>query len=204
MTGDLPSEEDVATDWPELTLVDRLARTVEMVGGAEALAEAAEVSRSTVYRWLKGEAEPTALNRRRIEGKVGLPAGALVRGLEETQRPGPRPPPAPQVVEVPAFEPVSPERDGWAEGAAVDRFYFAAEAVRRLSPAGPLVAIRTVGNVLQPQLPDGDWAIVDTGERRIVSGRLYALTLEGRLLLRRVLDEPAGLWCWRATTCSRR
>ena len=59
--------------------------------------------------------------------------------------------------------------------------------------AGLARLVRVKGPAMRPTYNDGDLLLVDTGQRRIHQSQVYALRLDGRLLVNRLELRPGGL-----------
>jgi hypothetical protein len=63
----------------------------------------------------------------------------------------------------------------------------------RLCRSGRMVCLKMSGPHLEPTIRDGDWVFIDQGKRRVYSGALYALGLDGAVLIRRIEQWPQGV-----------
>ena len=70
---------------------------------------------------------------------------------------------------------------------------FRAEWIRkmRLSPA-KLVAFMASGDSMEPRIQDGDALVIDTSQRQIMDGKVYALYYEGGERVKRLFKKPDG------------
>lgn len=53
--------------------------------------------------------------------------------------------------------------------------------------------IDVTGDSMEPTLRDGDTLLVDTGDAKILDGRIYVVTLHDELLVKRVRKAPHGI-----------
>jgi phage repressor protein C with HTH and peptisase S24 domain len=59
--------------------------------------------------------------------------------------------------------------------------------------AGDLLAITVRGESMEPSLFDGDVIVVNTGDKTLVDGAVYAVNYEGEVVVKRMMRD-AGMW----------
>ncbi|WPC72953.1 XRE family transcriptional regulator [Vibrio porteresiae] len=73
------------------------------------------------------------------------------------------------------------------------RLRFAKSTLRRynVSPENA-VCVAVHGNSMEPVLPDGSTVGIDTGDKRLVDGKIFAINHNGELFIKRLYKLPGG------------
>jgi phage repressor protein C with HTH and peptisase S24 domain len=59
--------------------------------------------------------------------------------------------------------------------------------------ASNLVAMKVKGDSMYPSLKEGNTVVINTADRKVVDGQLYAVNYDGKALVKR-LERDAGVW----------
>lgn len=179
-------------------------------------ARATGIAPTSVSRMLKDDSsehrkrigDDTAL---KIEDKLGLPPGTMLhpvlvsrgeRVASTTRDRMPTSVPLNNNPEYPAIPRVHFKLAAGVSGFAVEFIEQDAAPIvfrrdwyesRGLDPH-LLFAINVAGQSMEPTLWDGDTVVVNTGERRPIDGRVYAVNYEGELVIKRLLRDEGAWW----------
>jgi phage repressor protein C with HTH and peptisase S24 domain len=79
-------------------------------------------------------------------------------------------------------------------GGEIEGFYsFRREWLRRKGRSGQMVLMDVFGNSMEPEIREGDTALVDQSQKDIIAGGIYAVGLEDTVMLKRVEKRPGTL-----------
>jgi phage repressor protein C with HTH and peptisase S24 domain len=57
-----------------------------------------------------------------------------------------------------------------------------------------LIAISVIGDSMEPRLFEGDVVVINTADRRMVDGEVYAVNYEGEAVIKRLVRERGEWW----------
>ncbi|MCJ2050865.1 helix-turn-helix transcriptional regulator [Methylobacterium sp. J-070] len=188
----------IAAEPPTLLAVaERLNQAVTAAGGRRAVSEAADVPLSSLDRYLAAKSEAPSLTLARLARACGTSVDALLTGAEAA--PALRPARAngrgehggDDLVRVPFLGVRASAGQGRAslpaETAADAHFLFSRAWLRSLGVAPDRAELlRAQGDSMDPTLQDGDLMLVDRGFGEPVHGKIYALVVDGLVLVKRV------------------
>lgn len=193
MTEDL---ELVAEFEADEGLRRRLGQLLARFDTRKSAAEVAQKSVDQLQAYLKGRSAVPLLPIARLCAAKGVSLdwlasgqdnGTLVAGFGEAEAGSYLA--EPPVVLVPAYRPKgSAQEDATAELALSPLF------VREVLGSAPdrLVTVQVSGNAMAPTVGDRDLLVVDSSDRRLSDGCLYALDTGGEPLVRRVARQATG------------
>ncbi|MFW5488303.1 MAG: LexA family transcriptional regulator [Desulfovibrio sp.] len=79
-------------------------------------------------------------------------------------------------------------------GGDIEGFYsFRREWLRRKGNSGRMVLMDVFGNSMEPEIREGDTALLDQAQKDIIAGGIYAVGLEDTVMLKRVEKRPGVL-----------
>ncbi len=79
-------------------------------------------------------------------------------------------------------------------GSDIEGFYsFRREWLRRKGNSGRMVLMDVFGNSMEPEIREGDTALLDQAQKDIIAGGIYAVGLEDTVMLKRVEKRPGVL-----------
>lgn len=183
-------EHDEATRGPD-TLPGRIRECARRVGSGDALARKTGIPRGTLESYLTGNSEPKAGRLLSIARAAGVNLDWLVAGdgvghVAETARGYAMD--APYQVAVYAST-IDDTDAGWPQGAAA----LGTTTVPRDGMAGTQLAALVVrGDAMYPTLCPGDIVTVDCQSAAQTGEGLYALVLEGNVVVRRLRPAAGG------------
>ena len=185
------------------SVADRLLQAVTAAGGRRAVSEAADVPLTSLDRYLSAKSEAPSLTLARIARACGTNVDALLT-VAEAAPPHPDFNPAPvpvraraasrggdDLVRVPFLGVRASAGQGRAslpaDTAADSHFLFSRAWLRSLGVAPDQAELlRAQGDSMDPTLQDGDLMLVDRGFGEPVHGKIYALVVDGLVLVKRV------------------
>lgn len=65
---------------------------------------------------------------------------------------------------------------------------------RRGIPADKAVLIDVKGDSMEPRFKAGDTLLIDTSDTELLDGKVYVVSFQDELLVKRIQKEPAGIW----------
>lgn len=160
----------------------------------EALAKAIGVSMRTLQEHERGATIPKIGPLRRL-ADLGFDPTWFVTGREgqepsRTPVPVAPPPLPPETVSIPHYAVQLSAGNGRpaAEFEDLERLVLPAAWVRRVfgRPAAHLVLAGAAGTSMEPTIRDRDLLVVDTADRKLTAGRIYALVVGDTLLVKRI------------------
>ncbi|GEM_PF-2672530 len=188
------------TELPAFDLVFARLRAATELKNQQDLAQALGITPPTVTDAKKRGAFPLEWAYRLAQAfslsldRLLTPEDADPPGVREPA-PGPWPrAPHPGIHLVPAILPRIDARSGLPLADSGDPgLPFGRETLARLGTPGMMVTLRVAGRALEPELRDGDTALVDTARTRPEPGRYFALAVGGAIVLRLVEAADRGL-----------
>ncbi len=158
----------------------RLKTIVDQQESAEAFAERVGVSASALRKWLKGLAEPSRERLIALAETGGVSVEWLATGVEPT-------------TVVAGKEEFVSSPFSYADQ-ITDSVKLGDDWIRRDLGLNPdrLLLIRTMDEMQELSLHEGDFVLVDTGDTRIRNNVVYLLEINGDLLVRRIRKRLDG------------
>lgn len=177
-------------------VADRLSRFVAEAGGRRVVAEAADVPLSSLDRYLSAKSEAPSLTLARIAQACGTSVDAILYGTEMqpnalTKMTPPEPIDGADFVRVPFLEVRASAGRGRAslpaETVAAEHFLFSRSWLRSLGVVPESAELlQAQGDSMYPTIHDGDLMLVDRGYGEVVHGKIYALVVNGLVIVKRV------------------
>lgn len=180
-------------------VAERLRRLVEDAGGRKAVSEAADVPISSLDRYLAAKSEAPSLTLGRIARACGTSVDAILYGangrtlvmIEAKRVPAAEPINEAAFVRVPFLEVRASAGAGRAslpaETVAAEQFLFSRAWLRSLGVvADRAELLQAQGDSMYPTIHDGDLMLIDRGYGEVVHGKIYALVVNGLVIVKRV------------------
>jgi transcriptional regulator with XRE-family HTH domain len=164
----------------------RLRESVERVGSVNGLAKGAGVSEGALRKWLQGDSEPTRERLMALARAAGVNVAWLAAGTGPRDRAG-------QADVAPlegylALDPVA----GEPEGGSRTRLAFGMAWVDAHGGAAQLGLTTMPDDSMAPLLRAGATLVLQRATEGIYRDGIYALILDGALLVRRLQRLPGG------------
>ena len=180
-------------------------------GNQSEMARYIGVSPQAVQKWVAGESEPRGKNLDLAAEFLGVTPAHLKFGIVLDQHPGDAVAIPPGMMRVRA---VGDDDPGMTQIMKVTLKVQAGITGFRVEPehhdgktmsvptdwvinerfvASDLLAIGVRGESMEPSLYDGDVIVVNTGDKKLVDGSVYAINYEGEVVVKR-LTRDAGMW----------
>ena len=178
-------------------------------GNQSEMARYIGVSPQAVQKWVAGDSEPRGKNLDAAAAFLGVTPAHLKFGIVMDQHPTQVPPPGTMAVHgLEADDPsltqilkvrikvqagitgfrVEPElHDGETMGVPT------AWVLGQRFVMSDLYAIVVKGESMEPSLYDGDVIVVNTADKQLVDGAVYAVNYEGEVVVKRLVRD-AGMW----------
>ena len=189
----MPRRKSVGTPEDRTRFVGRLRETIAGFGSANGLATAAGVSEGALRKWMQGTSEPTRDRLVAIASAADVNVAWLATGNGPKDRAGRED--TPLLEGFVALERV-PDRDadGGERRIAGQDMAFSQDWVERHSgqTRPSLATVHVPDDSMAPLLPTGAVLVVDRSAAGISRDGIYALTLDGTLLVRRLQKMPGG------------
>ena len=180
-------------------------------GNQSEMARYIGVSPQAVQKWVAGESEPRGKNLDLAAEFLGVTPAHLKFGIVLDQHPGDTVAIPPGMMRVRA---VGDDDPGMTQIMKVTLKVQAGITGFRVEPehhdgktmsvptdwvrgerfvASDLLAITVRGESMEPSLFDGDVIVVNTGDKKLVDGMVYAVNYEGEVVVKRMMRD-AGMW----------
>lgn len=154
----------------------------------EALATAVDVSWQTVQQWENGKTAPQRKRLQAVADALGTTVDFLLTGGDAARE-------SLEFVTVKRLDiRVSAGRGHLVESEDEGgRLSFRADFLRA-SGATPesTVSVSVKGDSMEPIIPNGSVILVNRGEVRVINGKVYALRVDGHVLVKRLFKTKAG------------
>jgi phage repressor protein C with HTH and peptisase S24 domain len=172
---------------PELNaMARRLRELVKKAGGNQRVATIADVPLSTLNTILAGKTDPRLSTLRKLAPALGVSVSALIEDDVEPDN---------TVNRIYEGDVLIPMRDVWASAGPgadngdepiVGHMRFPEAFVRSWGrPTTRVEAIQARGDSMYPNITDGQWVLIDRGDRRLVEGLVYGFRTPDGLRLKR-------------------
>lgn len=180
-------------------------------GNQSEMARHVGVSPQAVQKWVAGDSEPRGKNLDLAAEFLGVTPAHLKFGIVMDQHQGAAAPVPAGMMRVhaadendPALTPimkVTIKVQAGITGFRVEPEHHDGATMRvptewvrneRFVP-GDLLAITVRGESMEPSLFDGDVIVVNTGDKKLVDGAVYAVNYEGEVVVKR-MTRDAGMW----------
>ncbi|MGE4558126.1 MAG: S24 family peptidase [Desulfovibrionaceae bacterium] len=78
-------------------------------------------------------------------------------------------------------------------GEVEDRFSFRSDWIHSKGAPERMVLMEVVGNSMEPELKEGDLALIDESKQNVLAGGVYAVGVEDTVMVKRVEKRPGAL-----------
>ena len=186
----MPRRIKIGTDEDRAEFVARLNETIRSFGSVNGLANASGVSEGALRKWAQGTSEPTRDRLVAIAQTAGVNVAWLATGGGPKDRSG--------QAETPLLEGFVTlqrvESQGGYQGKSDFTLAFSTDWLQsRAEPSGTnLEMIQVPDDSMAPLLPAGSSLVVDSSGGTIKRDGIYALNMDGALLVRRLQRMPGG------------
>ena len=76
-------------------------------------------------------------------------------------------------------------------GSEIEGYYaFRNEWLRQKGHTGKMVLMDTFGNSMEPEIKDGDTILIDTSQKDILAGAIYAVGVDDTIMVKRIEKHP--------------
>lgn len=161
------------------------ARLTKLVGSdrVRSIADIAGVSELSLRRWMKGDGSADAMGLARIAKYYGVSVDWLVTGEGEQKPTLARD----DQTWVPIYDGKLAAGDGGMvyEGEATDHLALPTSFLKSVGVPDKMHIVPVQGDSMAPEINHGDWAIIDSSQRRATEN-VFAFNLEGSALIKRL------------------
>lgn len=149
-----------------------------------------------LYKYLTNKADPSRERTVALANSGGVSVGWLAAGEQETAAGHDQEDVESGFVALPRYDVQAAAGAGQLVETehVVDWIHFRRDWLRRVLGVNPaqLSIIEAVGDSMNPTIADGDLLLIDTGEPKLRGNGIYALSVEGVLLVKRVDIKLTG------------